>query len=119
MCVHAVNEVKSHHPSRPAVTQRPHTSFRMRSMALVNKMKHGYVMSYYYEVYVNSHIFNQKKAARTWDMLRMWTDIDIDKLTSEKINSPANAIFMTENEHISFGNFNFIFEEVGPPVLPR
>jgi hypothetical protein len=64
---------------------------------------------------VDSHLFNQIEAGWTWDMLKMWTELDIEKLRGEKINvTPANAIFMTAAEHVDFGRFNFILEEVGP-----
>ncbi|KAJ7799932.1 hypothetical protein B0H14DRAFT_3885845 [Mycena olivaceomarginata] len=47
-----------------------------------------------------------KDAARTWDMLQSWTNVDFRKLVGSKINSPANAIFMTAEEHHSFGRYH-------------
>jgi len=47
----------------------------------------------------------------TWDMLRSWTQIDIQKLTGDKINSPANAIYMSEDDHQAFCNLEFYFDK--------
>ena len=48
------------------------------------------------------------EAATTWDMLRSWTSIDIRKLTGSRMNDPENAILMNQNEHLWFGQFEFI-----------
>ncbi|KAJ7799921.1 hypothetical protein B0H14DRAFT_2901689 [Mycena olivaceomarginata] len=52
-----------------------------------------------------------KDAARTWDMLQSWTNVDFRKLVGSKINSPANTIFMTAEEHYSFGRFRFYLDK--------
>jgi hypothetical protein len=58
-----------------------------------------------------THLCRQTDAARTWDMLRSWTQIDFEAFVGLNINSPTNAIFMTKVEHISFGNFDFFLEK--------
>ncbi|KAJ6609733.1 hypothetical protein B0H10DRAFT_1652538, partial [Mycena sp. CBHHK59/15] len=50
-------------------------------------------------------------AARTWDMLQSWTNLDLRKLVGSDINSPTNAIFMSADEHYSFGRFHFYLDE--------
>ncbi|KAJ6621954.1 hypothetical protein B0H10DRAFT_2214770 [Mycena sp. CBHHK59/15] len=52
-----------------------------------------------------------KDAARTWDMLQSWTNLDLRKLVGSDINSPTNAIFMSADEHYSFGRFHFYLDE--------
>jgi hypothetical protein len=54
---------------------------------------------------------SQKDAARTWDMLRSWTQIDLMALVGSNINSPTNAIYMTMMEHIAFGQFQFYLDK--------
>jgi hypothetical protein len=44
-------------------------------------------------------------------MLQSWTNVDFRKLVGSKINSPANAIFMTAEEHHSFGRFRFYLDK--------
>lgn len=44
-------------------------------------------------------------------MLRAWTRIDFETLVGSNINSPANAIYMTKTEHVSFGRFKFYFDK--------
>ncbi|KAF8169888.1 hypothetical protein K438DRAFT_1496387, partial [Mycena galopus ATCC 62051] len=50
-------------------------------------------------------------AARTWDMLQSSTNLDHGKLVGSKINSAANTIFMTADEHYSFGQFRFYLDK--------
>jgi hypothetical protein len=50
-----------------------------------------------------THLRRQKDAART--MLQSWTRIDFEALVGQEINSPTNAIYMTIDEHIKFGQF--------------
>ena len=53
----------------------------------------------------------QHKAAVTWDMLRSWTGIDLDKLVGSKINTPENAILMCREQHLSFGRFKWYLDK--------
>ncbi|KAJ7670527.1 hypothetical protein B0H17DRAFT_1141756 [Mycena rosella] len=52
-----------------------------------------------------------KDAARTWDMLQSWTNFDLQKLVGSNITSRTNAIFMSGDEHYSFGRFLFYLDE--------
>ena len=49
----------------------------------------------------------QHKAIITWDMLRSWTGINLDKLVRSKINTLENAILMCCEQHIDFGHFKW------------
>jgi len=49
----------------------------------------------------------QHKTAITWDMLRSWTGIDLDKLVRSKINTPENAILIYCEQHLGFGCFKW------------
>lgn len=51
-----------------------------------------------------------RDSPRTWDMLRHWTTLDIKSLVGNKINAPANVIYMTSEEHFDFGHFAFYLE---------
>lgn len=44
-------------------------------------------------------------------MLQSWTQIDFRILVGSTINSPANTIYMTKEEHDSFGSLNFYFDK--------
>ncbi|KZT63938.1 hypothetical protein DAEQUDRAFT_770143 [Daedalea quercina L-15889] len=59
------------------------------------------------------------EAALTWDMLRSWTSIDIDRLTGSNINTPANGIYMTTVELRAFGRFKFYFDKDAFPTTPN
>ncbi|KAH9930880.1 uncharacterized protein B0H18DRAFT_854138, partial [Fomitopsis serialis] len=50
-------------------------------------------------------------AAKTWDMLRAWTSIDIDRLAGSKINTPANGVYMSTFEHYLFSRFRFYLDK--------
>ncbi len=54
-----------------------------------------------------SHLYRPTDVARTWDMFRSWTRIDIDA----NIYFPANAIYMSLSEHYSFRRFKFYFDK--------
>ena len=58
-----------------------------------------------------THFCIQKAAANTWDMLRSWTRLDFETLIGSKINSPANAMYMTKQEHVFFGRFKFYLDK--------
>lgn len=58
-----------------------------------------------------TYLRRQINAARTWDMLQSWTQIDFRRVLGSDINSPANTIYMTRQEHDSFGNFDFYFDK--------
>jgi hypothetical protein len=58
-----------------------------------------------------TNIHRQINAACTWDMLQSWTQIDFRMLLRSDINSPANTIYMTRQEHRTFGNFDFYFDK--------
>jgi hypothetical protein len=58
-----------------------------------------------------THLCQQINAPRTWEMLRKWTQIDFTTLLGSAINSPANSIYMTTEEHMAFGNFDFYFDK--------
>ncbi|TFK41561.1 hypothetical protein BDQ12DRAFT_720407 [Crucibulum laeve] len=47
----------------------------------------------------------------TWDMLKAWTMIDIKNIAGSEINTAANCIYMTINEHITFGKLELYLEE--------
>ena len=53
----------------------------------------------------------QYKTAITWDMLRSWTGIDLDKLVRSKINTPENAILMCREQHLGFGRFKWYLDK--------
>ena len=53
----------------------------------------------------------QHKTAITWDMLRSWTGIDLDKLVGSKINTPENAILMCCEQHLDFGRFEWYLDK--------
>ncbi len=55
-----------------------------------------------------THLCRQTNAARTWDMLQSWTQIDFK---TPNINSPTNAVYMTKVEHAAFGNFEFYLDK--------
>jgi len=56
------------------------------------------------------HLSRQRDTARTWDILRAWTGIDIRE-SGSKIESPDNVIYMTIDEHLSFGEFEFYLDK--------
>ena len=51
------------------------------------------------------------KAAITWDILRSWTGIDLDKLVGSKINTPENAILMCRDQHLDFGRYKWYLDK--------
>ena len=53
----------------------------------------------------------QHKTAITWNMLRSWTGIDLDKLVRSKINTLENAILMCCKQHLSFGHFKWYHDK--------
>jgi len=53
----------------------------------------------------------QHKTAITWDMLRSWTGIDLDKHVRSKINTPENAILMCHEQHLGFGCFKWYHDK--------
>ncbi|KAH8995218.1 hypothetical protein EDB86DRAFT_2922821 [Lactarius hatsudake] len=58
-------------------------------------------------------------AARTWDMLQSWTQINFKTLIGSNINSPTNAIYMTKVEHTNFGRFDFYLDKEAFPDSPN
>ena len=58
-----------------------------------------------------THLRRQTDAARTWDMLQSWTQIDFKTLVGPNINSPTNAIYMSSEEHRIFGRFRFYLDK--------
>jgi hypothetical protein len=58
-----------------------------------------------------THLRRQRDASRTWHMLESWTQIDFMALVGPNINSPRNAIYMTETEHLNFENFEFYLDK--------
>ncbi|KAL9710821.1 hypothetical protein Ac2012v2_006359 [Leucoagaricus gongylophorus] len=59
------------------------------------------------------------KTAITWDMLRSWTGIDLDKLVRSKINTPENAILMCREQHLGFGRFKWYLDKDAYPDNPN
>ncbi|TFK41559.1 hypothetical protein BDQ12DRAFT_389414 [Crucibulum laeve] len=59
----------------------------------------------------SSHLLRQTDAARTWDILKAWSRIDIKALIGPNINTPLNCIFMTTAEHGFFGRFELYLEQ--------
>ncbi|KAJ6567322.1 hypothetical protein DFH09DRAFT_1278381 [Mycena vulgaris] len=51
-----------------------------------------------------------RDAARTWDMLSAWTQIDLKDL-QVRLASPANGIYMCAEEHAYFGAFRFYLKK--------
>ncbi|KAF5347939.1 hypothetical protein D9756_010125 [Leucocoprinus leucothites] len=51
-----------------------------------------------------------RDSVHTLDMFRDWTTLDIRALAGEKINSPANVIYMTYDECLRFCRFEFYLE---------
>jgi hypothetical protein len=66
---------------------------------------------YFFASHVTVFCSRQKDAARTWDMLHCWAQFDIEKLAGTNINDPINAIYMTSNDHDSFGRFHFYLDK--------
>jgi hypothetical protein len=58
-----------------------------------------------------THLRRQTDAARTWDMLQSWTQIDFRTYVGPNINLPTNAIYMTREEHVHFGCFQFYLDK--------
>ncbi|KAH9011480.1 hypothetical protein EDB85DRAFT_1117299 [Lactarius pseudohatsudake] len=58
-------------------------------------------------------------AARTWDMLQSWTQINFKTLIGSNIDSPTNAIYMTKVEHTSFGHSDFYLDKEAFPDSPN
>ncbi|KAF8906930.1 hypothetical protein CPB85DRAFT_1312925 [Mucidula mucida] len=54
--------------------------------------------------------------ARTWDMLRSWTGLD---MTASDIHTPANTILMTLAEHLAFARFQLYFDKEAFPNEPN
>ncbi len=44
-------------------------------------------------------------------MLKAWSNIDIEKLVNEKINTPANGIFLRIDLQEAFGRYNFFLDK--------
>ena len=44
-------------------------------------------------------------------MLQSWTQIDIKEVVESNINSPTNALYMTNDEHRAFGHFRFYLDK--------
>ncbi|KAF8139128.1 hypothetical protein K438DRAFT_2030775 [Mycena galopus ATCC 62051] len=51
-----------------------------------------------------------RNAACTWDILQSWTQFDLGGLRGDKITSPSNGIYMTSDDHNSFGAFKFYLD---------
>ena len=45
-------------------------------------------------------IIMQRDAARTWNMLQSWMEIDIKELVGSNINSPTDALYMPSTWHV-------------------
>lgn len=58
-----------------------------------------------------THLRRQRDAARTWDLLQSWTQINFSTLVGSNINSPTNAIYMSKVEHAAFGRFEFYLDK--------
>ncbi len=58
-----------------------------------------------------THLRIQTDDARTWDMFRSWTQVDLRTLVGSTIDSPTNAIYMTMMEHATFGRFDFYLDK--------
>ena len=54
------------------------------------------------------HLCEQTDPGRTLDMLSSWTCIDFETLC---VNSPTNAIYMTNHEHTLFRRFRFYLDK--------
>ncbi|KAJ7816710.1 hypothetical protein B0H14DRAFT_2269778, partial [Mycena olivaceomarginata] len=52
-----------------------------------------------------------RDAACTWDILQSWTQPDLGALRGDKITSPSNGIYMTRDDHDSFGGFRFYLDK--------
>jgi hypothetical protein len=44
-------------------------------------------------------------------MLQSWTQINIKELVGSNINSPTNALYMTNGDHRAFGQFRFYLDK--------
>ncbi|KAH9168292.1 hypothetical protein EDB89DRAFT_2074118 [Lactarius sanguifluus] len=66
-----------------------------------------------------THLCRQTSAARTWDMLQSWTQINFKTLIGSNINSPTNAVYMTKVEHTNFGRFDFYLDKEAFPDSPN
>ncbi len=58
-----------------------------------------------------THLRIQTDDARTWDMFRSWTQIDLRTLVGSTVNFPTNAIYITMTEHVAFGYFDFCLDK--------
>ena len=56
----------------------------------------------------HAHFCGQRDS---WDMLQLWTQIDLKALVGQNINSPMNAIYMSREEHSNFVNFGFYLDK--------
>ncbi|KAF5344163.1 hypothetical protein D9756_011409 [Leucocoprinus leucothites] len=75
-------------------------------------MEAAHIIPYSLNQFTESSGPELRDSARTWDMLHHWTTLDIKSLVGEKINTPANVIYMTHDEHFDFGRFKLSLEPV-------
>ncbi|KAH8995216.1 hypothetical protein EDB86DRAFT_2829534 [Lactarius hatsudake] len=62
---------------------------------------------------------HRRRSPHFWDMLRSWTQIDFETLVLPNINSPMNAIYMTKDEHDTFGHFTSYLDKEAYPDVPN
>ncbi|KAJ3489409.1 hypothetical protein NLJ89_g11531 [Agrocybe chaxingu] len=65
-------------------------------------MAAAHVLPFCFHNFKDSAPNDLSDAARTWDMLKAWTGIELEELVRDKITTPENAILMTVAEHNLF-----------------
>ncbi|KAK6974789.1 hypothetical protein R3P38DRAFT_3131507 [Favolaschia claudopus] len=56
-----------------------------------------------------------RDAASTWDILQSWTQLDLAGLRGDNITSPSNGIYMTSDDHDTFGAYKFYLDKATFP----
>lgn len=80
------------------------------SQTAPRRMEAAHIIPYSLNQFTESSGPELRDSARTWDMLHHWTTLDIKSLVGEKIDTPANVIYMTHDEHFDFGRFKLSLE---------
>ena len=67
--------------------------------------------------HVSLIVVRQTDAVSTWDMFQSWTQIDFRTLVGSNINSPANAMYVTKEEHNRFGHFDIYLDKESASLI--
>ncbi|KAH7920222.1 hypothetical protein BV22DRAFT_1133239 [Leucogyrophana mollusca] len=55
---------------------------------------------------------SMESSARTWDILKNWASIDVQRLAGQRINDPSNALTLTHEIHTFYGKFAWCLLEI-------